>query len=96
MKDFIVELPNRDIIEISIYDYTKHPKYEEYFDEVKMGYLAKELCRIDNILEDDNYWKYNNYIRRENIFGNYCQYNKKSLISYKKMLLTSPSQIGSN
>ena len=87
MESIIVEFPNRNIINISKYDYENDERYKNYLNIVNNKLVAKELYKVDNIINDDIYWKFNKHIRYTNLFNEYYKYTKKSLCSYKNMLL---------
>ena len=93
MQDITVEFPNRDDIYIGVYDYNNDTRFIEYMKETNNEHVSKELCRIDNILEDNKYWQDNNTIHHENIFGDYYVYTKRNLEVYKNMLLASVDMV---
>ena len=85
--------PNRTKLVIGKYDYNDNQQYNKYLDIVKHGYIAKELCVVDTIINDKMFWKYHNVYKHTNIFGNYYNYTNKSLKTYKQMLLTISEQL---
>ena len=91
----IIEItrPNKAKITISKIDYNNNQQYCEYMDKVKCERVAKELCRIDDIINDEQFWKYHKKYRHENVFGKVYNYNIRSFKSYKQVLLTIADQL---
>ena len=77
---------------ISKHTYDEDINYKEYYKLINNKEICIELCKIDNIINDDNYWKYNKEILHMNIFNEVYYYSKTSLISYKNMLITNSRQ----
>ena len=78
---------------ISKYAYDTKDNYKEYFKSIGNKEICIELCKIDDIINDDKYWNDNKEIIHLNIFNEVYNYSKTALISYKNMLMTCSQQI---
>lgn len=87
--------PNKVSIKFGKYDYDNDENYKRYYNVVRSRDIAIELCKIDDMINDNKYWEDNKKIIHKNIFNDALGYSKSALISYKNMLLLMNAQISS-
>ena len=85
--------PNKEALRFEYYDYENDDVYKHYNSIVNNKIVAKELYKIEGLLNDDIYWKHNGRLGLRNIFGRYKTYTKRTLNLYKEMLLHMDEQI---
>lgn len=93
MSTIKITAPNKAGLTVGKYDYNTDEHYKEYMSMVNNKTIAKELCKIDNILKDKEYWKHQKNFRHNNIFGGYYAYTSSALETYKQMLLSINEQL---